>query len=266
MDWFPWYFTIYEKDTMHLNPYQDGCYRRLIDHYMRTRSPLPDNDAALARIIGDSLENWSKNASRIVRAFFTHKNGMLFHRFCDKILDEQEDLSKSRSKSAKIAAEKRWKNKNTKDNKNNELDATPMRDVCETYATPMREDATRQDNTLQYKKEKIIKKEKVGEAKKPDEVSEALWEDFRQLRKVKKAPVTKTALNGIQNQARLAGISLAEALEICCRNGWAGFKADWIINQQKGTKNGKSKLKAEADELLEQIRAGKFVEGFDGID
>jgi len=122
--------------------------------------------------------------------------------------------------------------------------------------------------TETYSKETETESILVAKAKiiKPEEISDDLWNDFRQLRKIKKAPVTQTALNGIKNQARLAGVSFSEALEICCQNGWAGFKAEWIINQQKGTKNGKSKLKAEADELLEQIRAGKFVEGFDGID
>jgi len=71
LDWYPWYFLIYDEATMHLNPYQDGCYRRLIDHYMKTRSSLPDNDAALARIVGDSEANWVAMASPLVRPFFT---------------------------------------------------------------------------------------------------------------------------------------------------------------------------------------------------
>ena len=45
---------------MHLNPFQDGCYLRLVDHYMETRQPLADNDAALARIIGISVEEWGE--------------------------------------------------------------------------------------------------------------------------------------------------------------------------------------------------------------
>lgn len=51
--------------------------------------------------------------------------------------------------------------------------------------------------------------------------------DFLQLRKTKKAPLTMTALEGIQREAAKAGINLAAAVAICCENGWAGFKADW---------------------------------------
>lgn len=120
MDWYPWYFTLYEQDTMHLTPYQDGCYRRLIDHYMKTRSPLPDNDAALARIIGDSLENWLAQASETVKAFFKQKNGKLLHKRCDMELDKQDRISKRLSESGKKGAESRKIN----NNKNKDLTST----------------------------------------------------------------------------------------------------------------------------------------------
>src|SRR5262249_4899577 len=39
MDWYPWYSDLYEADTLHLTPAQDGIYRRLIDWYMSKRRP-----------------------------------------------------------------------------------------------------------------------------------------------------------------------------------------------------------------------------------
>ena len=140
-------------------------------------------------------------------------------------------------------------------------------DSYETVTEPL-QNCHSETETEAYSKETETESILVAKAKiiKPEEIPEQVWGDFLKLRKNKRAPVTQTALNGIRKQAHLAGISFLEALEICCHYGWSGFKAEWIINQQKGTKNGKSKLKAEADELLEQIRAGKFVEGFDGID
>lgn len=123
MDWYPWYFSLYKADTMHLDPYQDGCYRRLIDHYMETRQPLPDNDHALARIVGDSHANWVANGVAMVRPFFKAKNGLLYHKKCDEILDNQDKKAKRLSESGKKGASKRWK-------ENSDLDspaiATPM--------------------------------------------------------------------------------------------------------------------------------------------
>lgn len=108
MDWYPWYFLLFKSDTMHLNPYQDGCYRRLIDHYMETRQALPDNDAALARIVGDSEANWVAMASPIVRPFFSQKNGKLYLKKCEIELSYQENKTKKLSESGKNGASKRW--------------------------------------------------------------------------------------------------------------------------------------------------------------
>ncbi len=122
MDWFPWYFTLYEQHTMHLDPYQDGCYRRLIDHYMKTRAPLPDNDYALARIIGDSYDNWVSKAASAIRPFFkTKKDGNLYHNRCDRELHYQDGCTKRLSESGKKGAEARER----KRNKINALPSTP---------------------------------------------------------------------------------------------------------------------------------------------
>ena len=64
-EWFPWYPALYRADTMHLTAEQDGVYRRLIDHYMETRQPLPDSDVALARIAGITGEVWAVLAGTI---------------------------------------------------------------------------------------------------------------------------------------------------------------------------------------------------------
>jgi uncharacterized protein YdaU (DUF1376 family) len=133
MDWYPRYYSLWRSKTMHLDPYQDGCYLRLIDHYMDTRQPLPDNDAALARIIGISIEQWLGNASGIVRAFFKVRKGLLFHDRCDAILAEQDARSKKQSEKSKKGAEARWR-------KSNELDATGIHQA-------MPADATGQDRT-----------------------------------------------------------------------------------------------------------------------
>ena len=51
MKWFPWYPLEHRRDTYKLSLTEDGAYRRLLDEYMVNRQPLPDDDAALARIL-----------------------------------------------------------------------------------------------------------------------------------------------------------------------------------------------------------------------
>jgi len=155
MDWYPWFFQLYKADTMHLDPYQDGCYRRLIDHYMETRQPLPDNDYALARIVGDSHPNWVAMASAIVRPFFISKNGLLYHKKCDEVLADQDRRTRNLSESGKAGAKKRWNN-------NKDIDSPP---IATPLATPLgsaiAQDRTRQDKEKDITKV-ISKKEKIG--------------------------------------------------------------------------------------------------------
>ena len=71
-------------------------------------------------------------------------------------------------------------------------------------------------------------KKKAAVAAPPEGVSRSVWEDFVQLRKVKKAPITPSALSGIMREATKARWSLEQALTECCARGWVGFKAEWV--------------------------------------
>lgn len=61
--------------------------------------------------------------------------------------------------------------------------------------------------------------------------------DFKALRTKLRAPITSTAMAGIQREAEKAGVSVQEALRVCCERGWRGFKAEWL--EKKGA-NGYS--------------------------
>lgn len=63
-------------------------------------------------------------------------------------------------------------------------------------------------------------------------VSHSVANDWLQLRRTKKAPVSKTAISKIQTEAARAGMSLQSALELACANGWQGFRADWVQQGQ----------------------------------
>lgn len=62
----------------------------------------------------------------------------------------------------------------------------------------------------------------------PDFVDAQVWSDFLSIRKAKKAPMTETALKGIEREAKKAGWSLEKAISECVTRGWQSFKADWV--------------------------------------
>lgn len=86
-------------------------------------------------------------------------------------------------------------------------------------------------------KEEKPKRKRSSNVQKPESVSEQVWNDFAALRTKRRAPITETALKGIQREADKAGITLNEALSICCERGWQGFKAEWYRREKLEQKN-----------------------------
>ncbi len=69
----------------------------------------------------------------------------------------------------------------------------------------------------------------------PDGVSDSVWQDFQKLRTKLKAPITPTAFAGIKREASKAGLSLNDALQMCCERSWRGFEAEWVKNKPNAT-------------------------------
>lgn len=64
-------------------------------------------------------------------------------------------------------------------------------------------------------------------------VSEDVARDFVATRKAKKLAQTETAFKHIVKEAGVAGISLDDAIHICCKRGWGGFESKWLKPEDK---------------------------------
>ncbi len=98
----------------------------------------------------------------------------------------------------------------------------------------------------------------------PDWINSQNWNDYLEMRNRIKKPATERAKELILiklEKFKQVGHDPNQILEQSILSNWQ----DVYEPKQKGTTNGKSKLKSEADTLLEQIRAGKFTQGTDGI-
>lgn len=65
---------------------------------------------------------------------------------------------------------------------------------------------------------------------KPAGVEDQVWSDFEKLRRKQNAPISPTALAGIEREATKAGLSMGDALRECVERNWRGFKAEWMDN------------------------------------
>ncbi len=70
-------------------------------------------------------------------------------------------------------------------------------------------------------------------------VDKQVIDDWLTLRKAKRASVTQTAIDGLAREAGLSGKTLNDVLQICCENGWQGFRASWL--QTRGSQHDENK-------------------------
>src|SRR5262245_1995804 len=91
MDWYPRFPLAYAADTMHLTLAEHGAYCLLIDWYMVHKKAIPDDNAAIAKILGCEVDEWIR-VSAALRPFFTIENGRLKHKRCERELNEQNSI------------------------------------------------------------------------------------------------------------------------------------------------------------------------------
>jgi len=192
----------YRSSTAHLTNEEDLAYRRLIDMYYDLEGPIPLDTQWVARrirveamIIQDVLNDM----------FECTENGYVNAR-CE------EEIAKY-----KLLAER--------NKRNGSLGGRPKKNPDGFQSEPTGKLTKNQEPIT---KNQIQKAPKVAP---PDGVSSSVWEDFLQLRKAKKAPMTTAALSGIMREAEKAGWSLERALSECCLRGWQGFKAEWVAGK-----------------------------------
>jgi hypothetical protein len=73
----------------------------------------------------------------------------------------------------------------------------------------------------------------------PPDVDQQIWDDWKQLRKAKKAPITETVVNSARKEAAKAKMEFSDFLCIWCARGSQGLQADWIKPDERNlTKAG----------------------------
>lgn len=189
------------RDTARLTDSQCMAYLRLIWMYYDTEKPLPNDPEGLAFQVGAS----DQDVRLILKHYFEIDGENHRHKRCDKEIAVFKDKSEKAAKSANA----RWNNPKA------------MRTHTERIANERVLDANQEPRTKNQ-----IKKATTVAA--PDGVSSEVWESFVQHRKVKKAPITPIVMASIEEQAKIAGWTLENALKEICVRGWQSFKAEWV--------------------------------------
>lgn len=79
-----------------------------------------------------------------------------------------------------------------------------------------------------------VSKKNAPKVSRPDDVGDQVWQDFKDLRKTRRAPITPTVIAGIRKQAEQAGWSLHDALAKSVERGWTSFEAAFVQKSDNG--------------------------------
>ena len=201
------------KATSRLTDSQAMAYLRLIWMYYDSENPLPNDIEVLALQIGLPIDD----VHLLLRAYFRLEDGVWKHSRCDAEIEEYRSFVDKKSLAGKASAEQR---------KNKRL--TTAEQVLNECSTDVQ-------LTNNHKPITNIKTNKP--LKRPDDISEYLWVEFKEHRKRKKAVVTELVINNIRSEASKANMNLSQAIELMIVNGWAGFKSDWVKKTAQATEN-----------------------------
>jgi uncharacterized protein YdaU (DUF1376 family) len=198
----------YMKHTLHLMPDEDLAYRRLLDMYYDSESPIPNNIPLVSR----RLRLDSKVVESVLNEFFElTEDGYRNYRADGEIADYHKYLAKQQA--------------------NGKLGGRPKKSQRKPTANP--------SLTQDEPKKSLNNKQQTTNNKQidtPEGVSESVFKDFLEVRKTKKAKWTDTALKGLTREAEKAGMSLQQVMEMCCSRGWVGFNADWVKDAKPADK------------------------------
>ena len=197
MNFYPFHIGDYAAHTRHLSLMEDLAYRRLIDLYYLNEGSIVGGWELIARRIG--MSDISSDVKYILETFFEQNGESWINKRCDEELAKYRLKAESARNANRIKSEKISVLKST-------LKSEPLQTLTNNH-----EPITNNIKTIT-----------------PDGVSESIFKDFKKLRATKKAPVTETALKGLEREAKKANMSLQSVMQLCCERGWSGFKADWV--------------------------------------
>jgi len=186
----------YASHTQRLSLLEDLAYRRLLDEYYLHERPFNSGLTSVARQIG--MREHENEVKFVLESFFHLTDDGWINVRANKEIAHFKGKIEQASRAGKASAERRSNARST--------DVQPTNN--------------QEPITNNHKPKNTVAP--------PEGVTDAVWQDWKSLRKAKRAAVTQTAIDGIECEAKKAGVSLQVALETCCARGWTGFKADWL--------------------------------------
>lgn len=250
------YVADYLADTAHLSTIENGAYLLLIFNYWQRGESFKAKDerslnGRLAAVARMSNEEW-ESVKESLAEFFEITPTEWKHARIERDLESVNAKSEQAKAAGRASAAKKMSGA-VKDKPASGLDLQGCGNGRLTDAQRSFNHTDKDTDTdINKTKEKIQKEKSASPLALLTQagVSASLANDFLAIRKAKKAPLTETAIAGIEREARKAGKSLSEAIAICCERGWQGFDASWLLNASRAGPSQKKSLGEAREETI----------------
>ena len=208
MHYYQFHIGDYKSHTHHLSLLEDLAYRRLLDFYFLHEKPIKHRD--VARQIG--MREHEEDVMTVLNEFFISTEDGFVSPRADKEIKQYKEFAEA----GKRGAAKRW--------------GTPPNGeaISPPNATPIAT-INQEPLTTNHKP----KREIATIVACPPDVDQQIWDDWKQLRKAKKAPVTETVVSSARQEASKANMSFSDFLTVWCARGSQGLQADWLKPEEK---------------------------------
>ena len=207
----------YLRDTQHLSMSEHGALLKLLMFCWDQRGPAPLDERKLMGVCNARSTDEIEAMRRVLCEFFICMPDGHYNKRMQREIERAESISHARSDAGRKGYEARAKHLPSKSQaiaKQVHLPPPPPPSLTPSPSpTPERQG------------------QKTTSPSAPSDVSPQVWGDWQSLRKAKRAAVTATAIAGIRKEAESIGMSLEDALSMCCERGWTGFKAEWVSKQ-----------------------------------
>ena len=207
----------FNNATRHLTRVERSVYSDAIELYYDTEQALQCADIGkLERRLLCVTDDEKQALKDVLSEFFVLTDAGYTHSRCDAEIAKYRANTSAKARAGIASAAARKQN------------STPTQQ----NSTPVEHTSTnRKPLTVNHKPKE--EGERAKALTRPDDVEPQVWNDWVQLRKAKKAPVTETVLKTARKEAALAGMTLMVFLEVWCARGSQGLEAAWLRNSDK---------------------------------
>lgn len=218
----PFYTGDYLRDTRHLTPLKHGVYLLLLMHCWDQKGPAPLDEQECAGIANCRSADEIDSLRYVLDRYFVRLDDGWYNKRMMQEIESANALSSKRSGAAHARWEARQKLKDIQVQSMSNASAMQVHSKC-TTPTP-----TPTPTTIKEEKQKTHTRFSAREYLLSKGVDQQTAIDYLAIRRAKKLTPTLKSMEAIEAEAGKAGISFVQAIETCCSESWAGFKASWM--------------------------------------